>query len=393
MTQRTQAGIIGAGPAGLLLSHLLHLEGIDSVILESRSREEIESTIRAGVLEQGTVDLLNAVGVGERMRREGAIHHGIHLRFGGETHRIGFDEHADGRLITVYAQHEVIKDLVAARLAAGGKILFNAKSTAIDGADTTTPAIRFTHDGREQTLACDFVAGCDGFHGVGRSAIPTTVRQDYVRVYPFGWFGFLVEAPPSSDELIYAYHERGFALVSTRSPTLQRMYFQCDPKDDVANWSDDRIWAEMHARLETRDGWKPKTGKIIQKNIVAMRSFVAEPMQHGRLFIAGDAAHIVPPTGAKGLNLAAADVNVLARGLVEFFRKNSTRALDAYSATALRRIWRAEHFSWWMTSMLHRAPDADGFQHRIQLAQLDQVCSSVAAKRVLAENYVGLPIL
>jgi len=393
MTQRTQVGIIGAGPAGLLLSHLLHLEGIDSVILESRSRDEIESTIRAGVLEQGTVDLLNAVGVGERMRREGAIHHGIYLRFGGETHRIAFDEHADGRLITVYAQHEVIKDLVAARLAAGGKILFNAKSTAIDGADTTTPAIRFTHDGREQTLACDFVAGCDGFHGVARPAIPQPPRQDYVRVYPFGWFGFLVEAPPSSDELIYAYHERGFALVSTRSPTLQRMYFQCDPKDDVANWSDDRIWAEMHARLETRDGWEPKMGKIIQKNIVAMRSFVAEPMQHGRLFIAGDAAHIVPPTGAKGLNLAAADVHVLSRGLVEFFRTGRTATLESYSATALRRIWRAEHFSWWMTSMLHRAPDADGFQHRIQLAQLDQVCSSNAAKRVLAENYVGMPIL
>lgn len=393
MTQRTQVGIIGAGPAGLLLSHLLHLEGIDSVILESRSREEIESTIRAGVLEQGTVDLLNAVGLGERMRREGTVHHGIYLRFNGNTHRIHFDEHADGRVITVYAQHEVIKDLVAGRLAAGGRILFNAKCTAVGGADTTTPAIRFIYDGCEQTLQCDFIAGCDGFHGIGRPAIPQSLRQDYVRVYPFGWFGFLVEAPPSSDELIYAYHERGFALVSTRSSTLQRMYFQCDPKDDVANWSDDRIWAEMHARLETRDGWTPKIGKIIQKNIVAMRSFVAEPMQHGRIFIAGDAAHIVPPTGAKGLNLAAADVNVLSRGLVEFFRKGSTRALDTYSATALRRIWRAEHFSWWMTSMLHRAPDADGFQHRIQLAQLDQVCSSRAAMRVLAENYVGLPIL
>lgn len=392
MTPRTQVGIIGAGPAGLLLSHLLHREGIDSVVLESRSREEIESTVRAGVLEQGTVDLLDAVGVGDRMRREGAIHHGIHLRFGGETHRISFDEHAGGRHITVYAQHEVIKDLVAARLAAGGRIVFNAKATAVGGADTTTPAIRFARDGREETLACDFIAACDGFHGVGRPAIPATVRQDFVRTYPFGWFGFLVEAPPSSDELIYAYHERGFALVSTRSPTLQRMYFQCDPLDDAAHWSDDRIWAEMHARLETRDGWKPKTGEIVQKNIVAMRSFVAEPMQHGRLFLAGDAAHIVPPTGAKGLNLAAADVLLLARGLADHLAGRGSARLEAYSATALRRVWRAEHFSWWMTSMLHRSPDADAFQHRLQLSQLEYVCSSRAAAQSLAENYVGLPL-
>lgn len=392
MTHRTQIAIIGAGPAGLLLSHLLHLEGIDSVILESRSREEIESTVRAGVLEQGTVDLLNETGLGQRMKREGAVHHGIYLRFSGHTHRISFDEHADGRLITVYAQHEVIKDLVAARLAAGGKILFNAKSTGITGADSTAPAVKFTHEGREQELRCDFVAGCDGYHGVSRPAIPAGVRHDYVRIYPFGWFGILVEAPPSSDELIYAYHERGFALVSTRSPVLQRMYFQCDPKDDVANWSDDRIWAEMHARLETHDGWKPIMGKIVQKNIVGMRSFVTEPMQHGRLFLAGDAAHIVPPTGAKGLNLAAADIRVLARGLVEYYGTGRTAPLDGYSAAALRRVWRAEHFSWWMTSMLHRFPDADGFQHRLQLSQLEYVCSSPAAARTLAENYVGLPM-
>lgn len=392
MSNRTQVGIIGAGPAGLLLSHLLHLEGIDSVILESRSRAEIESTVRAGVLEQGTVDLLNATGLGARMKREGAVHHGIYLRFAGRTHRINFDEHADGRLITVYAQHEVIKDLVAARLAAGGRILFNAKSTSVTGIDGASPAIRYTHEGRDQELKCDFVIGCDGYHGVARPAIPAGVRHEYARIYPFGWFGILVEAPPSSDELIYAYHERGFALVSTRSPVLQRMYFQCDPKDDVANWSDDRIWAEMHARLETHDGWKPIMGKIVQKNIVGMRSFVTEPMQHGRLFIAGDAAHIVPPTGAKGLNLAAADIRVLSRGLVEFYRTGRTAALDSYSDTALRRIWRAEHFSWWMTSMLHRFPDADGFQHRIQLSQLDYVCSSPAAARTLAENYVGLPM-
>lgn len=392
MTHRTQVGIIGAGPAGLLLSHLLHLEGIESVVLESRSREEIESTVRAGVLEQGTVDLLVQTGLGERMKREGAVHHGIYLRFAGRTHRINFTEHADGRAITVYAQHEVIKDLVAARLAAGGKILFNARCTGLTGVDSTAPVIKFTHEGREQELRCDFVAGCDGYHGVARPSIPAGVRQEHVRIYPFGWFGLLVEAPPSSDELIYAYHDRGFALVSTRSPVLQRMYFQCDPRDDVNNWSDDRIWAEMHARLETREGWKPKMGKIIQRNIVGIRSFVTEPMQHGRLFLAGDAAHIVPPTGAKGLNLAAADIRVLAQGLVGFYRTGRTAILDGYSATALRRVWRAEHFSWWMTSMLHRFPDADGFQHRLQLSQLDYVCSSPAAARTLAENYVGLPL-
>lgn len=392
MTHRTQIGIIGAGPAGLLLSHLLHLESIESVILESRSREDIESTVRAGVLEQGTVDLLNESGLGTRMKREGAVHHGIYLRFAGRTHRINFDEHADGRLITVYAQHEVIKDLVAARLAVGGKIFFNAKCTSITGVDGTAPTIKFTHEGGEDELRCDFVAGCDGYHGVSRSAIPSSVRNEFVRIYPFGWFGFLVEAPPSSDELIYSYHERGFALVSTRSPALQRMYFQCDPKDAVAAWSDDRIWAEMHVRLETRNGWTPKMGQITNKSIVAMRSFVTEPMQHGRLFIAGDAAHIVPPTGAKGLNLAAADVRLLSRGFVEFYRNGRTAMLDGYSSTALRRVWRAEHFSWWMTSMLHRAPDADGFQHRLQISQLDYVCSSAAAARTLAENYVGFPM-
>lgn len=392
MIHRTQVAIVGAGPAGLLLSHLLYLEGIESVVIESRSRADIESTIRAGVLEQGTVNLLEQAGLGGRMRREGAVHRGIYLRFGGESHRIDFEALAEGRLITVYAQHEVIKDLVAARLAAGGRIYFEARCTAIADVDTDSPVICFTQDGAEHELRCDFVAGCDGYHGVSRPAIPAAVRHDYVRVYPFGWFGFLVEAPPSSEELIYAYHERGFALVSTRSPTLQRMYFQCDPKDDVANWSDDRIWAEMHARLQTRDGWKPIMGPIVQKNIVAMRSFVTEPMQHGRLFLAGDAAHIVPPTGAKGLNLAVADIRVLARSMIDFYRSGSHEKLDTYSSFALRRVWRAEHFSWWMTSMLHRPPDGDGFQHRIQLAQLDQVCSSAAAARTLAENYVGLPL-
>jgi p-hydroxybenzoate 3-monooxygenase len=392
MNPRTQIGIIGAGPAGLLLSHLLHLEGIESVILESRTREEIESTVRAGVLEQGTVDLLKAAGLGGRMLREGAVHAGIHLRFNGHTHRINFAELTGGRVITVYAQHEVIKDLVQARLDAGGRILFGVKDVSVHDLESSAPRIRCTHEGAPVELGCDFIGGCDGFHGISRPAFPAGRRTDYSHVYPLGWFGILVEAPPSSDELIYAYHPKGFALVSTRSPVLQRMYLQCDPKDEVANWSDDRIWSELHARLETHDGWKPKMGKIVQKNIVGMRSFVAEPMQYGRLFLAGDAAHIVPPTGAKGLNLAAADVRVLSRGLADFYRGGRTQLLDAYSATVLRRVWRAEHFSWWMTSMLHHFADADAFQQRLQLSQLDYVTSSPAAAKSLAENYVGLPL-
>ena len=388
---RTQIGIIGAGPAGLLLSHLLHQQGIESVILESRSSADIESTIRAGVLEQGTVNLITELGLDARMRAEGAVHHGVYLRFNGESHRISFDEHAEGRLVTVYAQHEVIKDLVAARLAAGGQIIFNAKCTALEGIDGDDPVIRYEHDGASHALHCDYIAGCDGYHGISRPAVSASSETEYTRIYPFGWFGFLVEAPPSSHELIYSYHQRGFTLVSTRSPGLQRMYFQCDPKDDVANWSDDRIWAEMHARLEGRDGFKLRQGPIVQKNIVAMRSFVTEAMQRGRLFIAGDAAHIVPPTGAKGLNLAAADIRVLAQGLIEHYREDRSTTLERYSEIALRRIWRAEHFSWWMTSMMHRAPDADAFQHRLQLSQLDYVCRSPAAARSLAENYVGLP--
>ena len=384
----TQVGIIGAGPAGLVLSHLLHLEGIDSVILESRTRAEVESTVRAGVLEHGTVELLKAIGAGERMQREGAEHRGVYFRFGGETHRIDFGEHT-GRSIMLYAQHEVIKDLIALRLATGGTIHFGAKASTLAGLDTASPSIRFTASGAENELACDYVVGCDGYHGVARPAFPRE-RKEFTHTFPFGWLGMLVEAPPSSDELIYAHHDRGFALVSTRSPTIQRMYLQCDPHDDLAQWSDDRIWAELHTRLETKDGWKPKTGRLLQKSIVAMRSFVTEPMQHGRLFLAGDAAHIVPPTGAKGLNLAVADVQVLARGLAEFYRSGRTDPLAGYSATALRRVWQAQHFSCWMTSMFHRVPDADPFQQRLQLAQLGHVCSSPAATRALAECYVGL---
>lgn len=389
---RTQVGIIGAGPAGLLLAHLLHLSGIESVVLETRSREEIEATIRAGVLEQGTMDLLEQSGVGGRMRREGRLHEGVILRFGGRSHRIPLSELTGGRAIMVYAQHEVIRDLVKARLDRGGPILFGVKDVSVLDLDTKLPKIRL-HDaeGATRELASDFVAGCDGFHGVSRPTIPSRLRKEFTRVYPFGWFGVLVEAPPATEELIYAYHDRGFALVSTRSPQIQRLYLQCNPADEAANWPDGRIWEELHTRLAGDDGFRLAEGRIFQKGVIAMRSFVVEPMQHGRLFLAGDAAHIVPPTGAKGLNLAAADVRVLAQALAEFYASGSTERLERYSETALRRVWRAEHFSWWMTSMLHRFHDESPFHHRLQLSQLQYVTGSRAAATMLAENYVGLP--
>jgi p-hydroxybenzoate 3-monooxygenase len=389
---RSQVGIVGAGPAGLLLSHLLHLQGVESVVLESRSREEIEATIRAGVLEQGTVDLLVDSGVGGRMQREGSVHQGIYLRFGGRTHRIDLTELTGGRSITVYAQHEVIKDLVKARLEAGGQILFEVKNTSLYDFDTAAPKIRFHHQNAVHELSCDFIAGCDGFHGVSRPSIPSRLRTEFSRTYPFGWFGVLIEAPPATDELIYAHHERGFALVSTRSPRIQRLYLQCDPDDDAKNWPDARIWEELHARLATGDGWKLTEGRIFQRGIIAMRSFVVEPMRCGRLFLAGDAAHIVPPTGAKGLNLAAADVRVLSRAFGAYFATGKTELLEQYSDTALRRVWRAEYFSWWMTSMLHRFHDDTPFQHRLQLAELAYLTSSRAKAMTLAENYVGLPL-
>jgi p-hydroxybenzoate 3-monooxygenase len=385
---RTQIAIIGAGPAGLLLSHLLHLQGIESIVLESRSRPDIEATIRAGVLEQGTMDLLAEAGVGDRMRAEGALHHGIELAFGGRRHRIDLTE-LTGKAITVYPQHEVIKDLVAARIAAGGQLLFEVGAVALDAIDTATPSVRFTHAGERLVIDADFVIGCDGFHGISRPAIPASARRDYQRSYPFGWFGILVESAPSSDELIYAHHERGFALVSTRSPTVQRLYFQCDPADHVDNWSDDRIWHELHSRLETGDGWKLGEGRIFQKNIIGMRSFVSAPMQSGRLFLAGDAAHIVPPTGAKGMNLAIGDVKLLARALDQFYREGSGERLSSYSSDALRRVWRAEYFSWWMTSLLHTFADATPFEREIQRAELENVVGSRAMATALAENYVG----
>ncbi len=388
---RTQVGIIGAGPAGLMLSLLLHREGIDSVVLESRSREEIESTIRAGVLEQGTVDLMTEMGLAERMQREGAVHHGIELRFDGTGHRIDFDALTNGRGIMLYPQHEVIKDCVAARLNQGGRILFNVQDVQLSGVSSNHPSIQCVHEQKQIELHCDFIAGCDGFHGVSRSSIPTELLTIFSRSYPFGWLGILMQAPPSSHELIYAYSERGFALVSTRSPELQRMYIQCDPQDDIANWSDEMILEELQARLTTRDNWQLRLGPITQKSILAMRSFVIEPMQYGRLFLAGDAAHIVPPTGAKGLNLAVADVLHLSRALVIYYKQDRTDLLEAYSATCLRRVWRAEHFSWWMTSMLHRFPDDDTFQQRMQRSQLEYTVRSHAASASLAENYVGLP--
>ncbi len=390
---RTQVGIIGAGPAGLLLAHLLHLRGIECVILESRSRAEIEETIRAAVLEQSTVDLMHEIGAGERMKREGFVHHGFNLRFNGRTHRIDLEDLAHGRVITLYPQHELLKDLIKLRLERGGEILFGAPVTGIEEPSGPQPRIRFTRpDGTAGSLVCDFIAGCDGSHGVSRKAVPERiVRNDYFRVYPFAWFGILTKAPPSSDELIYAHSPRGFALVSTRSPEIQRMYFQCDPNDSVDNWPEERIWEELQARV-SGEGFRLKEGPIFQKNIIPLRSFVCEPMQYGRLFLAGDAAHSVPPTGAKGLNLAAADVHVLAGALTSYYRSGSSDRLDAYSQTTLRRVWRAQHFSWWMTSMLHRFQDANEFDLRRQLAELDLVATSRAAATTLAENYVGTPL-
>ena len=404
---RTQVGIVGGGPAGLVLAHLLHLEGIESVVLELRSRHAVETTVRAGVLEHGTAELLRETGVGERMDREGAVHNGVNLQFGGRRHRIDFPELTGGRKISIYGQQEVVKDLYAARLEAGGRIIFEAAATGLRDLDTTAPKIRFRRsveldqeageirfhgNAEEEEITCDFVAGCDGFFGVSRPSVPEDVRKEHVRTYPFGWFGILVEGPPSTEELIYALHERGFALVSTRSPEIQRLYFQCDPNDYVDNWPDERIWEELQARLDTDEGWTLKKGSIFQKDIVQMRSFICEPMQYGRLFLAGDAAHIVPPTGAKGMNLAVADVRVLARGLTEFYSSGRTDLLDMYSETCLRRVWKASRFSWWMTSMLHRFHDEDDFRYRLQLAELDYVTSSRAASTSLAENYVGLPM-
>ena len=392
LRHRTQVGIVGAGPAGLMLGHLLHVRGIDSVIVENRSRDYVTSRVRAGVLEQGTVDLMNEVGLGERMGREGMRHEGIYLAFGGARHRIDLAALTGGRAITVYGQHEVVKDLVVAREATGRPLLFEADGVGLEGLESTRPRVRFRRGGDEHELACDFVAGCDGFHGVCRPAIPADALRTYEREYPFAWLGILADAAPSSDELVYSLHERGFALFSMRSPSVTRLYLQVEPDEDVANWPDERVWAELKTRLRTADGWQPNEGRITQKAVTPMRSFVAEPMRHGRLFLAGDAAHIVPPTGAKGLNLAVADVWRLAGALAQFYATGAEAPLDAYSARGARRTWRAQRFSWQMTSMLHRSAADGDFDQRRQLAELEYLVSSRAAMTSLAENYVGVPL-
>jgi len=392
MHMRTQVGIVGAGPAGLMLSHLLHRQDIESVILESASRKHIEERIRAGVLEQGTVDLLTETGLGGRLNRQGLFHGGVELRFAGRGHRIDFSELTGGKGVMIYAQHEVVKDLVAARLAANGRILFSAEKVRLKGLDGENPEIHFEHDGESHHLLCDFIAGCDGFHGVSRPSIPAGVITEYQKIYPFGWLGILAQVPPSSHELIYAYHDRGFALLSMRSTEISRLYLQCAPDEDLAKWPDERIWSELQSRFELSSDWKLIEGPIVQKSVTGMRSFVAEPMQYGRLFLAGDSAHIVPPTGAKGLNLAIADVQVLSRGLTDYYARGAMDLLNRYSEICLRRVWKVQRFSSWMTAMLHRHSPENPFDQRRQVAELDYVTSSRAAAQTLAENYVGLPM-
>jgi p-hydroxybenzoate 3-monooxygenase len=382
----TQVGIVGAGPAGLLLGHLLARAGVDTVVLEARSREYVEQRVRAGVLEQGTVDVLTETGVADRLHREGMLHHGIELRFGGTGHRVPLSDLAGGRAITVYGQQEVVKDLIAARLDAGLALEFEAGATAVD------PEAGVIEYGDGQRLRCEVVAGCDGFHGVARAAVPEAALSVYEREYPFAWLGILAHAAPSSEELIYTHHERGFALHSMRSHEVTRNYLQVPPDERIEDWSDARIWEELQTRMALADGsFALDEGEIFEKGVAPMRSFVTEPMRHGRLFLAGDAAHIVPATGAKGLNLAVADVRVLARGLSAYFSSGDASGLDGYSEHCLRRVWRVQHFSWWMTQMLHRLTD-DPFEAQLQRSQLDYVVRSRAAATTLAENYVGLEL-
>ena len=390
-SHRTQVAIVGAGPAGLMLGHLLHLRGIDSVIVENRSRDYVIERVRAGVLEQGTVDLMASAGVGDRLRREGMRHGGIYIAFNGSRHHIDMADLTGGRAITVYGQNEVVKDLIDARLRTTRPLLFEVDNVVPSGLEDASPAVRFEAAGERHEVACDFIAGCDGFHGVCRTVIPSSQLRTYEREYPFGWLGILAHAAPSSDELVYSNHPRGFALFSMRSPQVTRLYLQCAPDEDLNDWPDDRVWSELGRRLETDDGWRPNEGEIFQKGVTGMRSFVAEPMRFGRLFLAGDAAHIVPPTGAKGLNLAMCDVWRLAEALAAYYASGSERLLNDYSDAGLRRTWRAQRFSWWMTTMLHRAPDESDFDHKRQLAELEYLVSSRAAMTSLAENYVGLP--
>jgi p-hydroxybenzoate 3-monooxygenase len=388
---RTQVGIVGAGPAGLTLAHLLHQVGIDSVVIEDRSREYVEARIRAGVLEQGVADLLVESGVGDRLQREGIVHHGIGLQFDGERHRIPLYE-LTGKGIAIYGQTEVVKDLIAARLETGRPLLFEVSDVAVADLDTDRPRVTYRHEGATQELECDLIAGCDGFHGVCRPSIPEGVLAEFSREYPFGWLGILAAVAPSVDEVVYCAHERGFALLSLRNPELSRYYIQCAPDEDVDRWSDDEIWAELQRRVGL-GGWTLEEGPVLEKGVTGMRSYVVEPMQYGRLFLAGDAAHIVPPTGAKGLNLAIRDVRLLGEAIADWYGSGDDAALETYSERCLRRVWRAEHFSWWMTSMLHLPPDEDPFDRRLRFSQLRYVTTSEHAARSLAENYVGLDVV
>jgi len=385
----TQVGIVGAGPAGLMLARLLTLQGIESVIIENRSRDYIENRIRAGLIEHWAADLLVDVGAGERMKREGLLHWGINLGINGDLHRIDFQKLVDKR-VTIYGQQEVVKDLVERRLADGGPLYFEVDDVSVRDLTSERPKIRFTHQGKNQEIECDFIAGCDGFHGICRPSVPAGVLRIFEREYPFGWLGILSESPPPDHELIYSYTDGGFALYTMRSETLSRLYLQCDHDEDIANWPDARIWEELHKRLG--GARKLQEGTMLQKGITAMRSFVAEPMQYGRLFLAGDSAHIVPPTGAKGMNLAFADVVFLDRGLNAFYKLSRTDLLEKYTQTCLRRVWKAQRFSWWMTQLLHLFPEETPFDRRRQLSDLDYITSSDTAAKSLAEQYVGLPL-
>jgi len=389
MEETTQVGIVGAGPAGLLLARLLKVHGVESVIVEARSRSYVENRIRAGVLEQGTVGLLEEAGVADRLHREGLVHDGVEIGSGSRRFRIDFREIV-GKTVTVYGQTEVTKDLIAVRLSGDGPIVWEASDVTIDDLDSRHPRLAFHVAGKRRELICDFIAGCDGFHGISRPSLPESLRRTFEREYPFGWIGILADVPPCSPELIYAGHDHGFALASMRSLTRSRYYLQCDLDDKVEEWSDARVWDELKVRLGSASS-HITTGPSIEKSIAPLRSFVSSPMQHGRLFLAGDAAHIVPPTGAKGLNLAASDVHYLCRALVAHYKTNNDELLAGYSDTALARVWKAERFSWWMTMLLHKLHAADSFERQMQIAELDYLASSRAAQSMLAENYVGLP--
>jgi len=388
---RTKVAIIGAGPAGMLLGQLLHSYGIDNVILERKDRDYVLARIRAGVLEQGTVGLLENLGITERLHHEGLIHDGIELLFGGKRHRIDLKQASGGKVVTVYGQTEVTRDLMDAREKVGLKTVYDADNVRLHDFESDKPRVRYEKDGVTYELLCDFIAGCDGFHGASRQAIPASAVHTYERIYPFGWLGLLSDTPPVSPELIYTNHARGFALCSMRSPTRSRYYVQCSLDEKVENWTDDMFWDELRRRLDPEAAESLITGPSLEKSIAPLRSFVAEPMRFGKLFLAGDAAHIVPPTGAKGLNLAASDVHYLSMALREYYDEKSSAGLDNYSVTALKRVWKAVRFSWWMTSMMHRFPDTDGFGTKLQQAELDYVVHSDVARASLAENYVGLP--